>query len=139
MLFYPDVTEFKNIIIAVSLDGYVILVGGEQVWELKHYLGEDINDFLPWDKEDLTEKKNNGFPIRAGVYRCTIEYHFEQGYFEGYTCDSESSWDVYATNIERVIPEDKHKGISPDCLSEPGGDDDILESWDGELKIRENG
>lgn len=39
-------------------------------------------------------------PTQAGLYQATVSMWFEQGYFEGYHCDSESSWGFELLSIK---------------------------------------
>lgn len=92
---------FEGIIVAVDINGHPTLVGGDGVWKLQNYLGPDegLAEYIEYD--------NHGFPEDAGIYRCTIEYYFNQGYFEGYSCDSESDWGVVCHEAEKITIEDK--------------------------------
>ena len=38
-----------------------------------------------------------------GIYHCTVDFYFEQGYFEGYKADGESSWEFIVTRVEKKI------------------------------------
>lgn len=98
---------FKDIIIAVSIHGDVTLVGGPNVWEAEHFIGEvGVNEYFEPSYNDDEKEDRHGFPEQRGLYRCTIEYIFEQGYFEGWKCDSESTWDILCSDVEEItIPE----------------------------------
>ncbi len=113
-------TQFEDTVIGVGLHGEIMLIGGPHVWQVQTFFPEGIEDYLPyWDGEEENPDRC-GFPTEPGVYRCTIEYIFVQGYFEGYMCDSES--DVYINCIDPV------KIISSSGLPEPGGYDGVVAS-----------
>ena len=44
-----------------------------------------------------------GVPEEPGIYHCTVSLYFEQGYFEGYKADGESSWEFVVTRAEKKI------------------------------------
>ena len=95
---YKHDNTFEGIIVAIDITGFVTLIGGESVWALHHTLGqESIMEYMSWDGED-----RKGFPEEPGIYRCTIDYIFHQGYFEGYPCDGESDWEIVARDFERI-------------------------------------
>ncbi len=115
--FPGDMTyTFEGIYIAVDLHGWISLVGGPDVWRLENMVADGINEHLPsqWgSKED--EEDRAGFPARRGLYRCTIEYIYEQGYFEGYACDSESDVYVNCLNVEEIpLPDNTPPDIPQD-------------------------
>lgn len=88
-------------IIAIDLSGLVVLVGGDRVWELQNLLGpgECLADYIEYSR--------TGFPEKPGIYRCTIEYYFHQGYLDGYMCDSECDWGVVGRDVEEITIADK--------------------------------
>ena len=89
---------FQDIIIAVDLQGFVVVVDGPNVDECVVLIGEDVtvNDYFGMEGERY------GFPEEHGIYSCTIEVIFTQGYFEGYPCDSESDWDIQASDVQKL-------------------------------------
>lgn len=64
----------------------------------------DCNDELcTWmDGHCLADIECKGFPQEAGVYLCTIERHFEQGWSEGYPADGESDYWVVLRDVRKV-------------------------------------
>lgn len=41
-------------------------------------------------------------PQDPGVYKCKIDFDFEQGYFEGYKADGENTWEYIITNCQKI-------------------------------------
>ena len=84
--------EFPNTMIGVSLDGWPFLIKGDP--ELVKLMdGASFAD----NSQSIEE-----FPKKAGVYICTIEFWFEQGYFEGWEAYGESEWDFIPINIKEI-------------------------------------
>ena len=46
-----------------------------------------------------------GVPETTGLYLCTVEFHFEQGYADGYKADGESDWKHVVTNATPLMPQ----------------------------------
>lgn len=84
--------KFENTIIAVAADGIPFVVKGE----------DDLIKYLDgcWI-EDNTQSLDK-YPSKPGVYRCTIEFWFEKGTFEGWDAPGESEWDFIPVEIEEI-------------------------------------
>ena len=97
---------FEDIILAVDLHGTVSLIGGPNIWELDKCLGDmSVHEYFGFDDDGNEDRI--GFPEKAGIYRCTVDFWYEQGYFEGYACDSESDWGISVRDVKRIeVPED---------------------------------
>ncbi len=46
-----------------------------------------------------------GVPDKPGVYNCTVNFEFHQGYFEGYRADGESDWSFTVKTAHLVAQE----------------------------------
>lgn len=88
------VTEFPNTVIAVTPSDLVVLVDGSP--ELVKLMDGAI-----FDDNSFPETLKR-FPHEPGVYLVTIEYWFEQGYFEGYKADGESDLDFAPADIRKI-------------------------------------
>lgn len=89
---YNEQKQWNNVIFGVSTSGLHFLISGDD--ELKQFMDGSLFE----DNSQSIEK----FPTKPGVYRCTIEYWFEQGYFEGWRADGESEWDFVPSDIEEI-------------------------------------
>jgi len=61
---------------------------------------EIISIFDGFFTEDNSFK---GVPKEPGIYHCTVDFYFEQGYFEGHEADGESDWEFIITRAEPKI------------------------------------
>ena len=59
-----------------------------------------------------------GVPKEPGVYHCTVSFYFEQGYFEGYKADGESSWEFVVTRAEKKIGFHTPRNLEKELKSE---------------------
>ena len=86
--------EFPNTIFAVSADrgGPFLIFGADDLKQIMD--GEHFEDNSPYSFKL--------FPTKPGVYRCTIEYYFAPGYFEGYPPPGESDWDLKPVDIQEI-------------------------------------
>lgn len=84
--------EFPNTIIGVSVGGWPFLIEGDPDL-IKSMDGSNF--------EDNTQSPDK-YPKGPGVYICTIEFWFEQGYFEGYKADGESEWDFIPVDVREI-------------------------------------
>lgn len=68
------------------------------------YMVNPNNDLRGWlDSYCLADSfKCPNFPQEIGVYVCTIERHFTQGYSEGYPAPGESDYWLELQNIRKV-------------------------------------
>ncbi len=87
--------EFPDTIFAVAAGGSPILVIGHP--DLKNIMDG------PWFEEN--SQSIDDFPTKPGVYRCTIEYYFQMGYYEGYPAPGESDWDLKPVDIQEIVIE----------------------------------
>lgn len=88
------INEIKNCIIATAIgykdQCYVIDIPSEYTHIITDgYFGED----------DIT---TINIPNIPGVYRCDIEFWFEQGYSDGFKADGESDFEYRLVNIKKV-------------------------------------
>lgn len=67
---------------------------------------EDMNELNDNWMDGLYIEDNSeildGFPDEPGFYAATLELWFQQGYFEGYPADGESSVFVKLSNLRRL-------------------------------------
>lgn len=89
---------FKNIILARCYRGEVMLVTGPkgEIEELGEMLdgGSHLEDY---GLGELVE-----VPKEPGLYVCEVDFEFQQGYFEGYPANGESSWYLIPKNVTRI-------------------------------------
>jgi hypothetical protein len=55
-----------------------------------------------------------GVPDASGLYLCTVEFHFEQGYADGYKADGESDWKHVVTKsfpLISIMPDVSHSWV----------------------------
>lgn len=83
-----DGKEFECLV-AVGFNGTAILV---------EYPKDMVNWLLESDWMDEFDWK--GIPDKAGLYKCKVTFWFDQGYIDGYPCDSENSWGFIITESE---------------------------------------
>jgi hypothetical protein len=88
------VKEWPNTIVAVTPGGLHLLVGGDP--ELIKYMDGDMFEDNSPDLET--------FPTEPGVYVGTVEYWFQQGYFEGYPADGESDIEYAFSDYRKIDP-----------------------------------
>lgn len=55
------------------------------------------------ESDHLGDHEFEGLPTEPGVYRCTVEFWYSQGYFEGYPADSESDWWFKCIASEKLL------------------------------------
>ena len=83
--------EWHNVVVAVSATSKLhFLIHGDP--ELIKFMDGDLFE------DNCGYGRLNGFPNEPGVYIGTMEYHFQQGYSDGYKADGESEWDFVFTN-----------------------------------------
>lgn len=83
--------EWHNCVVAVTAKyKHRVLISGDPEL-IKFMEGDLFEDNCAWGKLE-------GWPTEPGVYVGTIEYYFEQGYYDGYMADSESEWDYKFVN-----------------------------------------
>lgn len=89
------VKEWHNVIVAVTPNSRLrVLVVGDP----------ELVKFMDGDLFDDNCSDMSSFPKEPGVYQGTIEYHFQQGYYEGYKADGESEWNYVFVNPVNVTP-----------------------------------
>ncbi len=84
------VATFKAII-AVGNDCGLILAAPQEAMEAFDGVFCEDNSF-------------EGVPQTTGLYLCTVEFHFSQGYFEGYRNDGENDWKHVVTKSLPIMP-----------------------------------
>jgi hypothetical protein len=84
--------EFTTVIIAVTYSGYPMLVDGS----------DELHQIMDGDGFEDNTQSPETFPTVPGVYRCTIEYHFAPGFFEGFPAPGEADWDLRATDVVEI-------------------------------------
>lgn len=83
---------FDNVILGVSIFGALFVISGP----------EDLSQVLDGEMIEDNTQSLGKYPAEPGVYRCSIEYWFEQGYYEGWPANGESEWDLIPINVEPV-------------------------------------
>lgn len=83
---------FDNVILGVSIFGGAFVINGSE--ELAKILDGPMI-------EDNTQSLDK-YPTKPGIYRCSMEYWFEQGYNEGWIAHGESEWDLIPVKVERI-------------------------------------
>lgn len=63
-------------------------------------LPDELDEWM--DGHCIADVLCEGCPQEAGIYVCTIERHFEQGYSEGYKADGESDYWIVLTDVRKV-------------------------------------
>lgn len=99
---HDEEITFHNVIIAVSCTGLAVLVSSP-CKEVEGFMdGCLFTDNCKW-------YTMLSFPKEPGVYSMTIKYHFDQGYYEGYPNDGESTWDFIPSDIKRLVLAEQSK------------------------------
>lgn len=83
------VASFKSVI-AVSHDLAMILLAPD-------------NALADMDGPFCQDNSFENIPVIPGVYLCSVDFYFYQGYYEGYKAYGESSWKYVITNSESLI------------------------------------
>lgn len=89
---HDEVHKWDNVLIGVSFTGLRFLIDAP----------DDLIKFMDGSLFEDNSQSIDKFPTQPGVYTCSIEYWFDQGYFEGWRTDGESEWDFVPSNIKRV-------------------------------------
>ena len=91
-----DTKKSFEAIVSVSSSGQPLFISSTDD-ELGHLMdGLLFEDNSTWETMLL-------FPKEPGVYSMTIEYQFEQGYWDGYPNDGQSTWDFIPSNMEMLF------------------------------------
>jgi hypothetical protein len=59
-----------------------------------------------------------GVPDKPGVYNCTVNFEFHQGYFEGYRADGESDWS-FTVKTAHLVSQEIFKELEERCPHTP--------------------
>lgn len=87
------------------------------------------------DGRYMNEAEFMNLPDETGFFFCDVEIWFQQGYFEGWQCDSESELEFVLTNIRplQILPlSDEKADTIMDCFEEVAASDSdflSLERW----------
>ena len=86
--------EFPGCILVHTISGTTHLLDGPR----------DLMDLMDGDCLDdaCMDEGRKTLPTDPGVYSATIEYWFQQGYFEGYPAPGESDYDFRLSNLRRI-------------------------------------
>jgi hypothetical protein len=86
--------EFPGCILVHTILGTTHLLDGPR----------DLMDLMDGDCLDdaCMDEGRKTLPTDPGVYSATIEYWFQQGYFEGYPAPGESDYDFRLSNLRRI-------------------------------------
>lgn len=88
------IKEFPNSLIAITFNELRVLVDGDP--ELKKMMDGSLFD------DNCLGTELPSFPKAPGVYLATVEFWFEQGYYDGYKAPGESDYDFILSNVRKV-------------------------------------
>jgi len=85
-------------------DTYCMTIGVSRIEPETPFILDAPDEIIQFFDGFFTEDNSfKGVPKEPGIYHCTVDFYFQQGYFEGYKADGESDWEFIVTRATPKI------------------------------------